>query len=152
METTTDRSTLEQKLIPELQRIAQEMGIEGTQRLRKSGLIDAIVNNGGNGARESSPPSSPPGSVVVDERTDDGASEDAGPSAPEPRSEAVPERSVEPPERDRNRDRSRGDRGHEGSDRSQGGGTQDRDRNQGGRNQDRNRHQSNQGGERNQGG
>ena len=32
MDTTTDRSALEQKLIPELQRIAQEMGIEGTQR------------------------------------------------------------------------------------------------------------------------
>ncbi len=44
MDTTTDRSALEQKLIPELQRIAQEMGIEGTQRLRKAGLIDAIVS------------------------------------------------------------------------------------------------------------
>jgi transcription termination factor Rho len=50
MDTTTDRTALEQKLIPELQRIAQDMGIEGTQRLRKAGLIDAIVANGGNGA------------------------------------------------------------------------------------------------------
>ncbi|HEY6568273.1 MAG TPA: transcription termination factor Rho [Actinomycetota bacterium] len=50
MDTTTDRSALEQKLIPELQRIAQEMGIEGTQRLRKAGLIDAIVAKGGNGS------------------------------------------------------------------------------------------------------
>ncbi len=50
METTTDRSTLEGKFIPELQRIAQDLGIEGTQRLRKSGLIDAIVAQaGGNG-------------------------------------------------------------------------------------------------------
>ncbi len=49
MDTTTDRSALEQKLIPELQRIAQDMGIEGTQRLRKAGLIDAIVA-GGNGS------------------------------------------------------------------------------------------------------
>jgi transcription termination factor Rho len=47
MDTTTDRTALEQKLIPELQRIAQEMGIEGTQRLRKAGLIDAIVAQGG---------------------------------------------------------------------------------------------------------
>jgi transcription termination factor Rho len=46
MDTTLDRSTLEQKLIPELQRIAQDMGIEGTQRLRKAGLIDAIVAGG----------------------------------------------------------------------------------------------------------
>ena len=49
METKTDRSVLEGKLIPELQKIAQSMGIEGTQRLRKSGLIDAIVSAGGNG-------------------------------------------------------------------------------------------------------
>jgi transcription termination factor Rho len=49
MDTTIDRSTLEQKLIPELQRIAQDMGIEGTQRLRKAGLIDAIVAKGGDG-------------------------------------------------------------------------------------------------------
>jgi transcription termination factor Rho len=49
METTTDRSSLEGKLIPELQRIAQDMGIEGTQKLRKSGLIDAIVAKSGNG-------------------------------------------------------------------------------------------------------
>jgi transcription termination factor Rho len=41
---TTDRSTLEGKLLPELQQIAQDLGIEGTQRLRKAGLIDAIVD------------------------------------------------------------------------------------------------------------
>jgi transcription termination factor Rho len=49
MDTTIDRSSLEQKLIPELQRIAQDMGIGGTQRLRKAGLIDAIVAKGGDG-------------------------------------------------------------------------------------------------------
>jgi transcription termination factor Rho len=53
METTTDRSVLEGKLLAELQRIARDMGIEGTQKLRKAGLIDAIVN-GGNGASEAS--------------------------------------------------------------------------------------------------
>ena len=52
MDTTIDRSALEQKLIPELQRIAQDMGIEGTQRLRKAGLIDAIVAQSGNGSGE----------------------------------------------------------------------------------------------------
>jgi transcription termination factor Rho len=46
METTTDRSVLEGKLIPELQKIAQSMGVEGAQKLRKSGLIDAIVAAG----------------------------------------------------------------------------------------------------------
>ena len=54
METTTDRSVLEGKLIPELQKIAQSMGIEGAQKLRKSGLIDAIVA-AGNGSPVASP-------------------------------------------------------------------------------------------------
>ena len=50
MDTTTDRSTLEGKLLPELQQIAQTLGIEGGTRLRKAGLIDAIVDrsDGGN--------------------------------------------------------------------------------------------------------
>jgi len=46
MDTTTDRSALEGKLIPELQQIAQRLGIEGSQKLRKAGLIDAIVEHG----------------------------------------------------------------------------------------------------------
>ena len=48
---TMDRSTLEGKLLPELQQIAQTMGIEGTQRLRKAGLLDAIVEASSNGER-----------------------------------------------------------------------------------------------------
>jgi transcription termination factor Rho len=48
---TMDRSTLEGKLLPELQQIAQTMGIEGSQRLRKAGLIDAIVEASSNGER-----------------------------------------------------------------------------------------------------
>ncbi|MET0802190.1 MAG: transcription termination factor Rho [Actinomycetota bacterium] len=65
MDTTIDRSALEQKLIPELQRIAQDMGIEGTQRLRKAGLIDAIVARGGNGSSDASVDGS--SGVAVDE-------------------------------------------------------------------------------------
>ena len=63
METTTDRSTLEGKLLPELQQIAQSLGVEGAQRLRKAGLIDAIVERGdepaasGNGEPSRSPSS-----------------------------------------------------------------------------------------------
>jgi transcription termination factor Rho len=49
METTTDRGTLEAKLLPELQRIAQSLGVEGAQKLRKAGLIDAIVAAEANG-------------------------------------------------------------------------------------------------------
>jgi transcription termination factor Rho len=63
METTTDRSVLEGKLIPELQKIAQGMGIEGAQKLRKSGLIDAIVSagNGSTVARSAERPAADPG-------------------------------------------------------------------------------------------
>jgi transcription termination factor Rho len=54
MDTTMDRSVLEGKLIPELQQIAQGMGIEGAQKLRKAGLIDAIVSNTGGSSEASS--------------------------------------------------------------------------------------------------
>jgi len=55
MDTTTDRSVLEGKLIPELQQIAQGLGIEGSQKLRKAGLIDAIVAK----ASDDGPPTTP---------------------------------------------------------------------------------------------
>ena len=51
MDTTMERSDLEAKLLPELQQIAQTLGVEGTQKLRKAGLIDAIVSASGNGER-----------------------------------------------------------------------------------------------------
>ena len=54
MDTTMDRDTLGAKLLPELQQIAQGMGVEGAQKLRKAGLIDAIVaasTNGGEAAK-----------------------------------------------------------------------------------------------------
>jgi transcription termination factor Rho len=51
MDTSTDRSTLEGKLLPELQQMAQGLGIEGAQRLRKAGLIDAIVESSNGAAR-----------------------------------------------------------------------------------------------------
>src|ERR687895_466059 len=43
VDSTTTKSELEGKVLPELQQIAQSMGVEGHQRLRKSDLIDAIV-------------------------------------------------------------------------------------------------------------
>ena len=49
MDTTTERTALEGKLLPELQQIAQTLGVEGTQKLRKAGLIDAIVAASSNG-------------------------------------------------------------------------------------------------------
>jgi transcription termination factor Rho len=84
MDTTTDRSALEGKLIPELQQIAQRLGIEGSQKLRKAGLIDAIVEHGsGDGATTNGPAAPAEGSVrndtsVDDSRTREHASADGG--------------------------------------------------------------------------
>jgi transcription termination factor Rho len=40
---TTDKSALEQKVLPELQQIASSLGVEGHQRLKKGELIEAII-------------------------------------------------------------------------------------------------------------
>src|SRR5947207_2921629 len=50
---TIDRPALEAKVLPELQAIAEGLGITGHQRLRKGDLIDAILEQAGqgNGAR-----------------------------------------------------------------------------------------------------
>ena len=40
---TIGRAGLQGKVLPELQQIAEELGVSGHQRLRKSDLIDAIV-------------------------------------------------------------------------------------------------------------
>ncbi|MGZ5296501.1 MAG: transcription termination factor Rho [Actinomycetota bacterium] len=86
MDTTTDRSALEGKLIPELQQIAQRLGIEGSQKLRKAGLVDAIVErSSGEGATANGPAASvnesvrgetPGGETATREETstDDGGS------------------------------------------------------------------------------
>ncbi|HEY7668588.1 MAG TPA: transcription termination factor Rho [Actinomycetota bacterium] len=71
MDITQDRSVLQGKLIPELQQIAQSLGIEGAQKLRKAGLIDAIVERGGagNGAGTGGDPASEGGIAVATETT-----------------------------------------------------------------------------------
>jgi transcription termination factor Rho len=79
---TMDRSTLEGKLLPELQQIAQTMGIEGSQRLRKAGLIDAIVEASSNGERPgngeaSTSPSREAAVATSDVATGDGANTNA---------------------------------------------------------------------------
>ena len=113
METTTDRSTLEGKLIPELQRIAQEMGIEGTQRLRKAGLIDAIVagagetGNGetGNGVRSRSTKATtmPDSGTETSETTSVGSSDQDMSSQAESDDDADDDRQDRPRERNDNR-------------------------------------------------
>jgi transcription termination factor Rho len=61
MDSTTDRGVLEAKLLPELQQIAQTIGVEGAQKLRKAGLIDAIVAKSGGGSSGESPAEAAPG-------------------------------------------------------------------------------------------
>ena len=135
METTTDRSALEGKLIPELQRIAQEMGIEGTQKLRKAGLIDAIVAKGGNGGQESAGNGETTARSPRARRGDGEAQAPAATTGAEPEaatSEASVDTEATPSERPAGSDEERGeDRGDErGEDRrdSDGGREQGRDR------------------------
>jgi hypothetical protein len=79
---TTDRSTLEGKLLPELQQIAQDMGIEGSQRLRKSGLIDAIVDASNGQAGSGDPPAEArEAAVATVDRADEGGNGRSGPTA-----------------------------------------------------------------------
>ena len=94
---TTDRSVLEGKLIPELQQIASGLGIEGTQRLRKAGLIDAIVE------RSDGAMSTPPAAASSDHANGDHADGDGGVRTERPGS------SVERDDREQD---ERGDRGN----------------------------------------
>ena len=169
METTTDRSALEGKLIPELQRIAQEMGIEGTQKLRKAGLIDAIVEKGGNGEANASTGSAAPrgrrgangesaasaeGAEAPPETSTEERADERGTSERADDTSEAEERGAEDGDVDGNReapraprgDRQRDDRGDRGRDRNQDRGPSDR----GDRNQDRNQPRNQGGQPRNQ--
>jgi transcription termination factor Rho len=148
METTTDRSALEGKLIPELQRIAQEMGIEGTQKLRKAGLIDAIVAKGGDGAQDSGGGNGEAATRSPRTRRGNGDAPAAETSGSEPEPEAATsEASVATDEAPKSEDtpdqgEDRGNGGERGDDR-RGGREQGRDRGQDrDRDQDQNRDQN----------
>jgi transcription termination factor Rho len=120
MDTTMDRETLGSKLLPELQQIAQTMGVEGAQKLRKAGLIDAIVAAGSstNGGGDTKPapakraPKADPAAGTTDETTSE-TDTDTGTSD---------EGDDRPPRRDRS-DRPESDRG---ADRGQDRGNADR--------------------------
>jgi transcription termination factor Rho len=103
---TMDRSTLEGKLLPELQQIAQTMGIEGIQRLRKAGLIDAIV--AANGERpdngEASRSASQETAIGTAEPAIEEMTEDASAPAPDRTEERRPEGDRRPEDVDRRPD------------------------------------------------
>ncbi len=144
MDTTMDRDTLGGKLLPELQQIAQTMGVEGAQKLRKAGLIDAIVAAGSNGGGEAKPARAKRTTKPADdEATTSSGAEDAPAEAnASERTADDAERSPRPRDRgDRpngergNQDRGNADRGNadRGNDRgnaergAQDRGNQDRD-------------------------
>jgi len=139
MDTTMDRDTLGAKLLPELQQIAQTMGVEGAQKLRKAGLIDAIVAAGSstNGGGEAKPARAKrtPKAADTDEgstdattsttetTTDDDSDTDDDPAARR-------DRTDRPANADRGQDRGNADRGNtdRGADRGpRDGANQDRD-------------------------
>jgi transcription termination factor Rho len=133
---TMDRSTLEGKLLPELQQIAQTMGIEGTQRLRKAGLIDAIVEASSNGERpengEATGSAPREGAVATVEPSPDRSEEAGTESRSQDERAAVESTPEERPSRDERRpggtDRPRDDRqGERSGSRPQGGDRGDRD-------------------------
>ncbi|MGH2696229.1 MAG: Rho termination factor N-terminal domain-containing protein, partial [Actinomycetota bacterium] len=87
---TTDKSVLEQKVLPELQQIASSLGVQGYQRLKKADLIDAIIDRA-NGERAEAR----------------GAEAERKAEAPAPARDEAP---AEAPTRERGRDRDRGPR------------------------------------------
>jgi transcription termination factor Rho len=159
----TDRNVLEGKLIPELQKIASNLGIEGTQRLRKAGLIDAIVARGGaagDGAGNGDPRPATSGSTPT--QTAAGSTETTTPADDAgPRPESTQDGRAEPTEGQGDRstvghedqapsrsdDGPRGNDGIDQDDRTQGLDRGDRNQNRGNRNQNRGDRGQNRGGQ-----
>jgi transcription termination factor Rho len=128
MDTTTDRTALEGKVLPELQKIAGDLGISGHQRLRKAGLIDAIVDassaKGGNGQKRASASDAPAEEAPASRDTSASERSDGGDPEPGPASGPRTQTATQQrPRRDdrggRDQDRDRGD-----GRRGQGGGGQ----------------------------
>jgi transcription termination factor Rho len=127
MDTTMDRSVLEGKLIPELQQIAQGLGIDGVQKLRKAGLIDAIVERSSGAAGNGSPGREEAAKAVATDASEHGAG-DGGTAATEDAatdSDSAPAGRADRRETD---ERDRADRGGRRDDARPGGDTRtDRD-------------------------
>ena len=155
MDTTTDRSALEGKLIPELQQIAQRLGIEGSQKLRKAGLIDAIVEHAGGDGSPSNGPAAPA-------NTSDGGTTAMSETSPDERAPRADGGSngqryasdrVDEGERDAGNDRPRSetDRGERQPGDRQPNDRQPNDRSQGNRPRNDRSQGDRQGGDRSQG-
>ena len=101
MDTTMDRETLGTKLLPELQQIAQSVGVEGAQKLRKAPLIDAIVAAATNGSDTAT--------AEPARARRNGKAEDA--STTDTETETAPDTQSDDAPRERDGDRQRSDRG-----------------------------------------
>ena len=140
---TMDRSTLEGKLLPELQQIAQTMGIEGSQRLRKAGLIDAIVEASSNGERPgngeaSTRPSRETAVATIDGATGDVVTSDGASEESRDGSDDEAEASASPVASDERQPSDRSPVGDDPqSDDRPGGSGGSRPQDRGERNQDR---------------
>ena len=137
MDTTMDRDTLGAKLLPELQQIAQGMGVEGAQKLRKAGLIDAIVAASTNGDDASKPTRAKRNGAA---KADAPVSEEAAAGDDDEGEDQEAESGNRAPARDTRAETSGNDRGNQDRGNQDRGGNRgdDRDRS---RNQDRNRNQ-----------
>ncbi|MEX0991532.1 MAG: transcription termination factor Rho [Actinomycetota bacterium] len=157
---TMDESTLEAKVLPELQKIADGLGLEGTRGLRKQELIGAIVdaaNGKGNGSKRApakpkaeskgaekrpEPEGSEDADAADGDGTDDGDDIDNGDDTkvegqPRDRGDSQDRGSLDRGNLDRgnqnrggNRDRQGGDRGNQPGNRDRGD-RGDRGRNRG---------------------
>jgi transcription termination factor Rho len=97
---TTDKSALEQKVLPELQQIASSLGVEGHQRLKKGELIEAIIAaDDGKGAKAAPPAQAEPAPARTEGSTRPDQRESGGGNG---RARGGPPRG-----RDRDRDRGR---------------------------------------------
>ena len=114
---TTDRGSLEGKLLPELQQIAQGMGIEGTQRLRKAGLIDAIVEASTNGGRSGGDAIAREGAVATVEASEGRATVTEAPAREDEREDERGGNGERPDDGDRRRDERPGGPRPQGADR-----------------------------------
>ena len=127
---TVDKSTLEGKVLPELQEMASSLGLSGVQRMKKGDLIDKIVETTNGKTTET-----PPAPAKAEASTTTG-----GETAAEPSERPRPEASERPRGggggNNPGRDRDRGPRGDGGrrDDRGRGrrrGRDRDRDRDRG---------------------
>ena len=148
MDTTMDRDTLGSKLLPELQQIAQTMGVEGAQKLRKAGLIDAIVAASTNGGDATKPArvkrngAATAPSTETEAPATEAASDDDDDEADEGNRAPAREERAESAGNDRgSQDRGNQDRGNQDRGSQDRGGERDRSRNPDRGGQDRNRSQ-----------